>query len=426
MNEFTFKKIDDYRWEIPPVEEMRVPGRLYADFKMLQVVKKDNTPLQVKNVAHLPGILRYSLAMPDMHWGYGFCIGGVAATDPAQGGVISPGGIGYDINCLSPDTLILHPLGYTLTIKDYEKLWLKESVNCFNFEKGNLTSTKIVNLLKKLPENKVCKITTKTGKSVIATEDHPFYTKDGMVSLKRLKTGDEVAIYPFEGVPYERPNSQIILKEKRVRELLLRLGKGSAGNGLNQIISHLKRRKLLPLRYNLPQLPYILRIMGYVFGDGNIHFVKKKGKGVTCFYGKSEDLVEIKKDISFIGYNCSRVYRRQRHHKINTFYGQYEFSNEETFCKVMSSSFAILLVSLGVPLGRKTNQNYHLPSWIFKAPLWQKRLFLAAFFGAELSTPKTMSNHKYNFYCPIISMDKKEGFINFLFIGRIWRKNSKD
>ncbi len=99
MNEFTFKKIDDYRWEIPPVEEMRVPGRLYADFKMLQVVKKDNTPLQVKNVAHLPGILRYSLAMPDMHWGYGFCIGGVAATDPAQGGVISPGGIGYDINC---------------------------------------------------------------------------------------------------------------------------------------------------------------------------------------------------------------------------------------------------------------------------------------------------------------------------------------
>ena len=78
---------------------MRVPGLLYADEKMLKVVQKDNTPLQVMNVAHLPGIVKYSLAMPDMHWGYGFCVGGVAATDPDEGGVISPGGIGYDINC---------------------------------------------------------------------------------------------------------------------------------------------------------------------------------------------------------------------------------------------------------------------------------------------------------------------------------------
>ncbi|MCD6317906.1 RtcB family protein [Candidatus Aerophobetes bacterium] len=98
-NEFNLKKIDDYRWEIPKSEGMRVPGRLYADERMLKVVEKDRTPLQVKNVAYLPGIVKYSLAMPDMHWGYGFCIGGVAATDPEKGGVISPGGIGFDINC---------------------------------------------------------------------------------------------------------------------------------------------------------------------------------------------------------------------------------------------------------------------------------------------------------------------------------------
>lgn len=97
--EINLKKIDDYRWEIPKSEGMRVPGLLYADEKMIKVVEKDRTPLQVKNVAYLPGIIKYSLAMPDMHWGYGFCIGGVAATDPDEGGVISPGGIGYDINC---------------------------------------------------------------------------------------------------------------------------------------------------------------------------------------------------------------------------------------------------------------------------------------------------------------------------------------
>lgn len=98
MPGFNIKKIDNYRWEILREEGMRVPGRLYADEKMLKVVKQDNTPLQVKNVAYLPGILKYSLAMPDMHWGYGFPIGGVAAMDLEEG-VVSPGGIGYDINC---------------------------------------------------------------------------------------------------------------------------------------------------------------------------------------------------------------------------------------------------------------------------------------------------------------------------------------
>jgi len=98
-NEISLKKIDDYRWEIPKSEGMRVPGVLYVDEEMLRIVEKDRTPLQVKNVAYLPGIIKYSLAMPDMHWGYGFCIGGVAAMDPEEKGVISPGGIGYDINC---------------------------------------------------------------------------------------------------------------------------------------------------------------------------------------------------------------------------------------------------------------------------------------------------------------------------------------
>jgi len=410
-NEFNLKKIDDYRWEIPKSEGMRVPGMLYADAKMLQVIKKDRTPLQVKNVAYLPGIVKYSLAMPDMHWGYGFCIGGVAATDPEKGGVISPGGIGFDINCLSGDSMILHYLGYNLKIKDFVKSWPKEEINCFDFHKENLTKTSIIHFLKHRPKNKIYKITTKTGKTIVATEDHPFYTKDGMMLLEKIDIGEKVALYPFEGVNYEKPSNEIILKEKDIKESLLKLKKDSRGHGLAQIISHLKKRKLLPLRYTSPQLPYILKIMGYVFGDGNIHFVKKRGKGVTSFYGKPENLEEIRRDILTVGYNPSRVYCRKRHHEINTFYGQCEFTNEETFCKVMSSSFAILLVSLGVPLGRKTDQDYHLPSWIFKAPLWQKRLFLAAFFGAELSTPKTMLNHNYNFYCPILSMNKKEGFV---------------
>jgi tRNA-splicing ligase RtcB len=76
-----------------------VDGLIFANEVLIEQIRKDQGPEQVVNVATLPGIQKASLAMPDIHWGYGFCIGGVAATDPEAGGVISPGGVGYDINC---------------------------------------------------------------------------------------------------------------------------------------------------------------------------------------------------------------------------------------------------------------------------------------------------------------------------------------
>ncbi|OGG01107.1 MAG: RNA-splicing ligase RtcB [Candidatus Glassbacteria bacterium RIFCSPLOWO2_12_FULL_58_11] len=93
-----FKKLDNYRWEIPRSGGMRVPGLVYASEKMLESIRNDNAVEQVANVAWLPGVVGSSMAMPDIHWGYGFPIGGVAAMD-AEEGVISPGGVGYDINC---------------------------------------------------------------------------------------------------------------------------------------------------------------------------------------------------------------------------------------------------------------------------------------------------------------------------------------
>ncbi len=88
----------EFMWEIPREGGMQVPGRIYATAEMMEAIRSDNAPQQVMNVAHLPGIVKASLAMPDCHWGYGFSIGGVAAFDPATG-VVSPGGVGYDINC---------------------------------------------------------------------------------------------------------------------------------------------------------------------------------------------------------------------------------------------------------------------------------------------------------------------------------------
>ncbi len=95
---FKLVKLDDVRWEIPKTGGMRVPGLIFTDEKTLPSIRQDKSPEQVYNVAHLPGIVGKSLAMPDIHWGYGFPIGGVAAFDLDRG-VVSPGGVGYDINC---------------------------------------------------------------------------------------------------------------------------------------------------------------------------------------------------------------------------------------------------------------------------------------------------------------------------------------
>src|ERR1700736_4138823 len=100
MEKRNLEKIKDWLWEIPVSyrSDMRVPARVYADEKMLDSILRDRSLDQLVNVATLPGIRKWAIAMPDAHEGYGFPIGGVAAVG-VDDGVISPGGIGYDINC---------------------------------------------------------------------------------------------------------------------------------------------------------------------------------------------------------------------------------------------------------------------------------------------------------------------------------------
>jgi tRNA-splicing ligase RtcB len=93
------RQLDEHRWLIPRQGKMRVDGLVYADWRLMEDIRGGEAVQQVANVACLPGIVGRSIGMPDIHWGYGFAIGGVAAFDPEQGGVVSPGGVGYDINC---------------------------------------------------------------------------------------------------------------------------------------------------------------------------------------------------------------------------------------------------------------------------------------------------------------------------------------
>ncbi len=98
MDTSTLTRISDYEWRIEPQGDMRVPGIIFASRELVEAMD-DKVREQVTNVAALPGIVAASYAMPDAHWGYGFPIGGVAAFDADQGGVVSAGGVGFDISC---------------------------------------------------------------------------------------------------------------------------------------------------------------------------------------------------------------------------------------------------------------------------------------------------------------------------------------
>ena len=96
------REVAPFEWEIEASPPMRVPGRVFASRRMVASGELENALQQVRNVAALPGIVGASYAMPDIHWGYGFPIGGVAAFDIDEG-IVSPGGVGYDIGCGVPD-----------------------------------------------------------------------------------------------------------------------------------------------------------------------------------------------------------------------------------------------------------------------------------------------------------------------------------
>ncbi|MBN2147228.1 MAG: RtcB family protein, partial [Anaerolineales bacterium] len=404
-------RISDYEWEIPQSfrQDMRVPVRLFATRKMLEDVMRDRSLEQAVNAATLPGLVGHVVVMPDMHQGYGFPIGGVAATRYPEG-VISPGGIGYDINCLSGDCRVLHAHGYTRRIDELEHDWPRESLACFQLACPRYDSTLPLRWFGQTPNTPVLRLITKSGRTITATEDHPFWTEDSMQPLGRLLTGERVAVFAFEGVPFSPPESRVLANIEEMTAYLHNLGKGHNGNSVCQILTHLERRQLLPLQLDSPAVPYICKLMGFLFGDGSIRFDRKSGKGQIAFYGNPEDLEDLRKDILHLGFKPSRVWSRRRKHTINTTYTTYEFENTEYSVTVNSTALTALLNYLGVPLGNKTTQDYSLPIWLEPAPLWLKRLFLAALFGAELSAPKAVSGHGCNLSAAVLSMNKHSGY----------------
>ena len=396
--EIPIKQVSQNIWEVPQDYQpgMKVPARIYADEDLLAKMRTDRTIQQCVNVTHLNGIYKYAITMPDGHEGYGFPIGGVAATDYDEG-LISPGGVGYDINCIRGSSLVLSDYGYRRPISSMSLNWKSQRVGCIE-EQTRFGETDLVQFMEQKPSRRVYRLRTLTGHEIFATEDHPFLTPTGMVELGKLGKS-RVAVFPFEGVDYVEPTEFIIADRSNIRSL-------SVPGNPRQIVNELEKRNLLPLTSTSEKLPVLLKLMGFILGDGTLVFTSRSPQ--AWFYGDKEDLEEVRSDVKKLGFNPSRIYHRIRDHKIETKYGKYQFKHDEYSFVVRARSFITLLFALGVPLGNKSKQAYSLPAWLFNLRKWQKRLFLSTLFGAELSAPATLTGHGYNFCMPQLGQNKNE------------------
>ncbi|OIO28455.1 hypothetical protein AUJ16_01080, partial [Candidatus Micrarchaeota archaeon CG1_02_60_51] len=342
--------------------------RVYASDEMLAQMQRDRTLGQIGNVAALPGLEGKAMVMPDGHEGYGFPIGGVAAFN-FDDGIVSPGGVGYDINCLSGDSRIESNMGYWKKISSYEpvacedagrRMLLGGSLQTLNARKS-FEPKRIMAFMSK--NAAVYELKTRSGFSVKASADHPFLTEGGMKQLACLTDGERVVVRHFEGAEYDAPFSLEGFSEE--------------ATGVTA------------------------KVIGYLLGDGCAS--KTGGKIRVQAFGNKSDLEKMQRDLASIGVKSS-VFERTRACKINTQYGNKEFVSSCGELHIYSREFCGKLVELGLPLGRKTIAEYGVPNWVMNAPKWVKRLFLAGFFGAELTTPKT--HCKTGFYAPILAQNK--------------------
>ncbi len=370
------RKVGEFEWEIPPSYKgcMRVPAVVFADDYLITKMGEDLTLEQAANVSCLPGIERASYVMPDGHQGYGFPIGGVAGVR-VEDGYISPGGVGYDINCLTPDTKVLDEHGAWRRIKDL-KVGERVLVN-----DGRTRIAEVVFRFYRR-EGRIYVIKTRSGHVIKASHDHPVLTDEGMVPAKDVRRGMKLATYPFEGVEYESPPRTLLLGRNDFE---------------GDVAEELERRGLLPLYTDNPKLPVIIKLLGYFMGNGVFDGEK------TRFYGDGEGLEELRKDLGLLGYESSGVVERR---------GIAEHDDERTegmedSVYVPARSLRELLRRLGAPAGDKTRTSFRVPAWIRRSPLWMKRLYLAAYFGAEMSEPRTING--YNFEQPHVSITKIKG-----------------
>lgn len=406
MSSMPPKKIgeNEYLIEADSNYGMKVPVRIFANESLINKMMTDRTLMQARNVASIPGILSHGVVLPDGHEGYGFPVGGVAAMD-AKEGMISPGGVGYDINCLHPSTRVCREEG---TWKCIDKIGDNDNTLSFDTKTKSTIKTTPILTLRKKNKGTIFKITTRFGREILVTGDHPLLTDKGMVNTNTVSTGTRLVSHGFKGLEYTEPEQSLIYSSADIDQAMKELGISERGNAKTQVLKYLNKLGLVELKATSPKLPKLLKLMGIILSDGTV----PQGNRYVSIYAKPADLKSIKNDLADLGIP-SIILSRKRDHTIKSRYGEGTFKTEEHSLKITPKGFRVILHALGMPSGNRTTKRYRIPAWIKALEPWQKRLFIAAYFGGELTKP--LSPNGYNFNNSAFSVSKQEAIIDNAF-----------
>jgi tRNA-splicing ligase RtcB len=280
--------------------------------------------------------------------------------------------------CVAPGTRVHVERNNFVTMASLKK---PRDVSFLNLENYSIESAVVVDHFQLTAEEArstgIFRIETESGRKLVASGDHPVYTSKGVVDARNLTQGDKLVVLPGNPLPFQR-RSSVIVGQSEIEAAV------PAGSDSKEVASELKRLGLLPLRYDNPKLPPLVRILGHAFGDGALTPPRGgTGPGFIAS-GAQSDLVKIALDLETVGFHPSPVYQGTA----ATGSSQRAVSGSCELISTGSVALFSLLRALGAPAGDKEASDFEAPRWLVRSPDWAKAEFLASYFGSEMDKPK--------------------------------------
>ncbi len=309
--------------------------------------------------------------------------------------------------CVSPETKVLLEDGTYTTMGELVSAKSWPSVALLDKQRYEVGSAKVLDAFE-LSEDEVrasdsYEIATLSGRRLTGSGDHPVYADGEIVDVRALKVGSSVAVLPSD--PIRRDSStELILDEQRLLSFVPEKSDGK------RIISTLREKGLLPLRYDSPALPQLVRLVGHIFGDGHMSYnVSGTGfAGKIVGKGAPEDLSRVSSDIKSLGFHTSPMYEGSSTSVVTTEDGTRTISGSYNLVSCTSIALFALLRALDVPEGAKSSVAFRVPKWVREGPLWVKKSFLSSYFGSELEKPRVRGA---TFQSPTLEVSKRTDLV---------------